>query len=465
MEVNNSHIEILLVQPAYGTEVEKRIFQPGIELPYNLTCLSGYLEKEGISSDIFDWRLHNNPVDVYVDKLNQLKPQIVGITSVTSGIENAARIAKITKQVNNNILTIIGGCHASALPQETLTKCTNFDYLVHGEGEIVLTNFVRAIHSNENDVENLKGLAFRKVNDIIVNPRENQILDLNQLPLPARDKIDLYRYVPKSATRNYRRLPTTGLSVSRGCPYNCLFCYKGVWGKSIRFRSREHVIAEIEHCIREYGIYDFRFYDDVLTYPKWDTIGFCDEIINKKLDITWSCWSRVNDVNYDLLAKMKKAGCYHIKYGIEFGTEKALKLSKKGSTLEQARRAIKLTKEVGIECKGSFICGIPGETFEDCEKTIEFALEISPDFATFYPYDCIPGSKFYEQINNGTTNGPLLSKDVTKKLASQAYKRFYFRFTFVFQRLKAMIASPKREIVALLSGLKMMTIFFTRKGN
>ncbi|MHC4570458.1 MAG: B12-binding domain-containing radical SAM protein [Planctomycetota bacterium] len=460
----NSEVEILLVQPEYGEEVKKRIFQPGLEFPYNLTCLSSYIEKEGIRNEIFDWRIHENPTERFIEVLKKLKPQVVGITSVTSGMKNAAKIAKIVKETDKNITTIIGGCHASALPEETLNNYPDFDYLVHGEGEIALTNLMKALNQPQERIQDLKGIAFRKKGNIKVNPREDLIHDLDIIPLPARHKIDIYRYAPNPGTRNYLRLPSTGFSIGRGCPYNCQFCYKGVWGKSVRFRSIDNVISEIEECISKYQIHDFRFYDDVLTFPKWDISGFCNKIIENNIDISWSCWSRVNDVNYEKLILLKKAGCYNIKYGIEFGTEKALKLSKKGIKLEQSREAIEMTKEVGIECKGSFVFGIPGETIEDCKKTIEFALSIAPDFATFYAYDSIPGSKFYQLEMAGTAE-QALSTNITKVLVSEAYKRFYLRPTFILQRIKNVFVHPKREIKALFDGMKMMLVFFLRKGG
>ncbi len=458
----DSQTEVLLVQPEYGEEVKKRIFQPGMEFPYNLTCLSSFLEKEGISNEIFDLRIHKRPDTLLTEVLQKLKPRVVGITSVTSGINNAAKIAKTIKDVDKNIITVIGGCHASALPDETLINYPHFDYLVHGEGEIVFTNLINAARISNKKIENLKGIAFRKDGIIKVNPREKRVSNLDELPFPARHKVDINKYVPNPATRNYWRLPTTGLSVGRGCPYQCLFCYKGVWGNSVYFRSSDHVLLEIKNCIERFGTHDFRFYDDVLTFPRWDIKGFSRKIIESGIDVKWSCWSRANDVDYETLVLMKKAGCYHIKYGIEFGTEKALKLSRKGITLEQSRKAIKITKEIGIECKGSFIFGIPGETVEDCRRTLEFALELSPDFATFYAYDCIPGSKFYKQAISGLSNEPALPRETTEKLVSKAYRRFYFRPAFLLQRIKCLIRNPQREIRAIFNGVKMMFLFFLR---
>ena len=161
------------------------------------------------------------------------------------------------------------------------------------------------------------------------------------------------------------------------------------------------------------------------------------------------------------LRLMKAAGCYHIKYGIEFGTERSLKLSRKGANLEQARRAKKKKKKVGIECKGSFIFGIPGETIEDCRKTIDFALKVSPHFATFYAFDPIPGSPFYQQLKQGEIDPrrDMISPETSHKLADEAYRAFYFRPAFVLQRMQRLLLHPGLESRMLFNGLHMMASY------
>lgn len=463
MEMMKQHV--LLVHPLYGEETKHRIFQPGIELPISLAYLSAYLEMRGLSNDILDTRLEKCPETSLCERINETKPRIVAFTSSTAGIKNAAKMAAQVKAINPQITTLIGGWHASALPEETLSSYPQFDFLIHGEGEVVLTNLVECIFGGS-QTRDIKGIAFKSNGKVQVNPREKLIDNLDDIPFPARHKLPVKLYHPRPATRNYLKLPTTGILLGRGCPYQCLFCYKGVWGKGVRFRSPENILEEIEMCINRFGIRDFRFYDDTLTFPRWDLEGFCNAIITKKLNISWNCWSRVNDVNTEKLRLMKEAGCYHIKFGIEFGTEKALRLAYKGATLEQARTAVDLAKKVGLECKGSFIFGIPGETVEDCKKTLDFALELSPHFATFYAFDPIPGSPFYNQIvtNEIDPEHGVLARELVQKMADDAYKVFYLRATFFFQRLKSLIQHPKRECLMLLNGIIMMSFYLLRKG-
>lgn len=459
-----SEVQVLLIQPDQGDFVKRRIFQPGVEIPLNVAYLEAYLEREVISGEILDMRIYPHPYKILETVIRKLKPRIVGISAFTSEIHNAGRVAKIIKDINKDIVVVIGGYHASALPVETLMKFSYFDYLVFGEGEVTFTELIRKIERKD-EISKLTGVAYREDGLVKVNPQRQLIESLDDLPLPARHKLEMDKYIPNPGTGNYLRLPSTGIIASRGCPFRCSYCSKGVWGITIRFRSPGNVIQEIEYCIDKYGIHDFRFYDDALTLPNWNLKGFCEMIIKRKLNISWNCYSRVNNITFDILRIMKEAGCYHIKYGIEFGTEKALKLANKKASLEQARAAVSLTKRVGIECKGNFMVGIPGEDIEDCKKTVAFAIELSPDLVSFYPFDLFPGSKFYEAVRDGEEAkvGSVLARDFTEELVSRAYKSFYFRLAYIFQRAKRLLKHPQREVQVVFNGLKMMLQFYFKK--
>jgi len=452
---------VLLIHPLYGDETIRRVFQPGVELPISLAYLASYLETQGCLCDFLDLRLESKPEQALSERLASNRYLVVGITASTAGLDMAARAAKQVKALAPNSKTVIGGWHASALPEDTLRAFPQFDYLVHGEGEVAFTRLVQFLDGG-GDPARVRGLAFRSNGEVIVNPREELITNLDQLPFPCREKLPIHRYQPTPATRNCLRLPSTGILVGRGCPYNCRFCYKGVWGKSVRFRSPQNVLDEIQLCIDRYGIHDFRFYDDSMTFPAWDLEGFCREVIRRGLRISWNCWSRVNNVSEEKLRLMKAAGCYHIKFGIEFGTERALRLARKGATLQQAQEAVRLSRKVGIESKGSFIFGIPGETVGECRDTISFALRTAPDFATFYPFDPIPGSPFHESILKGDINPAvdMLPREVTTRLADEAYRRFYLRPRFLLRRFTAFVRHPFRELRALVSGGLMLASYW-----
>jgi anaerobic magnesium-protoporphyrin IX monomethyl ester cyclase len=457
---------ILLIHPLYGMETKQGIFQPGIELPISLAYLAAYLDREGFESEILDLRIETDPLGALRRHLTMKRPLAAGITASTAAIDTSAAIASMIKSEYPEIFTILGGWHASALPRETLISYPQFDYLIHGEGEIAFTKLLISL-AGGNSGRDVPGVAWRQDGEVQVNPRGELIPNLDDLPLPARDKVPIDSYSPRPGTRNYRSLPSTGILVGRGCPYRCFFCYKGVWGPGVRLRSLQSVLHEIEYCLDRYGIRDFRFYDDAITQPGWDLEKFCEDLINRNLKINWNCWSRVNDVTESKLRIMKAAGCYHIKFGIEFGTEKALTLSRKGATLDQARQAVALAKKVGLECKGSFIFGIPGETVADCRETLRFALEISPHFATFYGFVPVPGSPFFEQIKKGkiVPARDMLPPTTTAQMVDEAYKKFYFRPTFIGQRLEQFIRHPQVETRMLWDGA-LMTVnhWLLRRG-
>ena len=446
--------DILLIQPHQGRQATDYIFQPGAEIPLNLACLSSYLEREGVTNEILDLRLYPDPIRVFKEVANIIEPKMIGISAFSSEKENADTIALVSKKENKERPIIIGGYHASALPRETLGAGL-YDFLVYGEGEISLTALVKCI-VNGGRVDSISGIAFKYNGQVVINPPRELISCLDSLPHPARHKLELGKYVPAPGTGNFLRLPTTGIMGSRGCPYNCNYCSKGVWGRAVRFRSPEDIVEEMADCTKAYGICDFRFYDDVLTLREGYIKKLCTLILEKGWDISWNCYSRVDTISLELLKLMKKAGCYHIKYGIEFGTEKALRLANKTTTLKQAREAVRLTKEVGIECKGNFILGIPGETEKDCLETIAFARDIMPDLASFYEYVSYPGSAFYQRDDR-------LSPEKVSKLVSRAYRSFYFSPRFVVQRLKRLARYPGREISLLYSGLSMMVAYFFKK--
>lgn len=444
-------LRVLLVQPDIvappgAPKGRAGVFKHGTEIPLGLMYISSFLISKDIDSTILDLRIHENPDSVLLDELSRRKPDVVGITAFSVEILGAEHVSALVKGVDPEVLVVIGGLHASALPEETLMGCDSFDFLVHGEGEVTFVELLRSIRAGA-ACEDLAGIAFRLGEKVVVNPRRELIADLDSLPLPDRSGIDLACYRPDVATFNYLRLPTTGLMASRGCPYDCYHCSKGVWGRSVRFRSAEGVFEEMRRCMIDSGIHDFRFYDDVLTLPGGPIRELCELILREGMDVSFNCYSRIDHITRDLLVLMKLAGCYHVKYGIEFGSERALELSNRQTSLAQARQVVALTREVGIMVKGNFMIGIPGERLEDVEKTISFAREISPDLASFGGFCIFPGSRFYKDVVLEKRTGPdydMLPKQELLRLIGKAYRRFYFRASYLVQILRLALTDRRR---------------------
>ena len=431
--------------------------------------LSAYLRSRRVRTRILDLRLEPEPELALRESLYQTSPDLVGITAFTVEMLGAEKAAGIARSASPGTPVVIGGLHASALPVETLSHCDSFDLLVHGEGEETLVEVLETL-MEAGPVDAIPGVAYRTPDGrVVVNPRRELIEDLDSLPFPDRSGIDQARYRPSAATFNYLRLPTTGMMASRGCPYGCFHCSKGIWGRSVRFRSADSVNDEMRRCIRDDDIHDFRFNDDVLTLPGGPIRDLCDAILSEDLDVSFNCYSRIDHMTRDLLVLMKRAGCYHVKYGIEFGSERASRLSNRQTTLEQARRAVAMTREVGIIVKGNFMIDIPGERLEDVRATIDFARELSPDLASFGGFCIFPGSRFYRDVVVEKKTGPdydMLPRPELLRLIGLAYRRFCFRLSYVLQILSLSLTDTRRlrmTIGFLLSGSVSLLGFLLRR--
>jgi anaerobic magnesium-protoporphyrin IX monomethyl ester cyclase len=494
-------MRVLLIQtPQIVRDV---ISLSGIEIPLNLTYIASALERPletidayqgrvddrtsqfalqmSVQVDILDLQFYKDPWSILQRKIASVKPDIVGITAFTIQANFVEMIAKIAKQIRSSTLTVFGGVHASALPEQSLREMPSVDIIARGEGEITLLEICarysdlkedtssQQIHSVYKDTQ---GLAIRDADGRpILNPSRPLIKNLDKLPFPAREKLDIRRYAPLFV--NYMHLPSTGIITSRGCPFQCTFCSKAVFQRTLRRRTPSNVVDEMQYCEKKYGIKDFRFFDDVLTINKKWLIEFCKILLERKCAYTWNALSRVSDVSEPLLRLMKRAGCYHIKYGVESGSQKILTAIKKNATLEQARNAIAATNRVGIESLAYYIVDFPGESLASMWNTIRFARCLNSTYAMFQHLTPIPGSAIYEQSKQednlihehwecyGEEDPPVLKNQTNlgtvQGILRQAYNRYYIRPMYVLGLIRfiALNFSPS-QLQRLLQGLKTM---------
>jgi radical SAM superfamily enzyme YgiQ (UPF0313 family) len=227
--------------------------------------------------------------------------------------------------------------------------------------------------------------------DNIINTGNRPLIgDLDSMPFPARDLVPYKKYTSLLATSSV----VTTMFTSRGCPYKCSFCDRPHLGSVFRYRSAEDVVAEMEECIRM-GIGEILIYDDTFTVNRQRVMDICNLILKKRLKFRWDIRARVNTVDFEMLKLLKKAGCERIHYGVESGNQGILNILKKGITLEQVRKAFRMTKKVGISTLGYFMIGSPSETRETIMQTINFAIEIGADFAHFTITTPFPGTELY----------------------------------------------------------------------
>lgn len=430
-------MKVLLINPPPRTPDRPSFLVP----PLGLAYLAAVLEKNKIPVEILDanalrlsWRQFHKIV-------KQKRPEIIGYTGMTPIIDTTFKAAKISRPFTKH--QILGGPHATTTGQAVFQKTADFDFVIVGEAEITFLKLVKAL-LNKKSLSDLPGLVTKDK----VNPRGQLIKDLDSLPFPSRHLLPqhLYRY---NLVRDY---PFTTMVTSRGCPFQCLFCDKAVFGYSYRKHSAEHVLAEIEEVVKKFHVRTIIFFDDLFTFDKDRIIKICQGIIKRNLKLDWKAEARVDTVDIKMLKMMKKAGCSVLGFGIESANQKSLDFLGKKTTLPQIKKALRMTRKAGIRTLGYFILGIPGETYKESQKTIELSLKLC-DFAAFSVLIPYPGTKLYSlALEKGWIRGtdaqnpfdqdlkkpalvsPGWTADDLKKIIREAHTRFYFRPSYIFKQ-------------------------------
>lgn len=435
-------MKVVLVNPPQLT----RYYQP----PMGLSLIAAVLEREGHQVSLLDANaLKLKPEDIfpYVADAN-----VVGLTAMTPTINVVISIARQLKLANPDLTIILGGAHGTLLPEETLTGAPQVDVVIRGEGEETIIDLLNAL-KNKHSLDDVLGISYRKDNQVVSTPERSTDVDLDSLPFLAYHLLPWQRYKPHPP--HGRALPFAAVITSRGCPYKCSFCSK-VFGSKFRGQSPERVVEEVAYYIERFGIKELAFYDDVFTLDKKRAYAIADGMIRKGLRIHWTCETRVNLVDRELLRHMKRAGCYTIAYGIESASQEILDTLTKGITLEQVEEAVRLTQEVGLQTIGYFMIGSPGEDTDTIAKTITFAKRLNLDFAQFAITTPFPGTELYNTYLRGgkddipwenflyegtggkvtpvfETNG--LNRSDLQHWVRTAYKQFYLRPSYLWQRI------------------------------
>ena len=379
-------MKVALIGPKWNELVNA---YPSLGLGY----LAAVAEQEGHEVAIFDFGLEPcRPMEDEVQDVIDFKPDLVAFTSMTTSYASVEQAAAMLKEALG-VTILIGGPHATSLPNETLQN-PNIDYLIYGEGEEAFIEFLRALEHGNRQWDGFQGLWYKEDGRILNNSQRALIKDLDALPYPARHLFRLHDY-PLYAPTGEQML--TVLS-SRGCPYNCSFCFKGIVGRTYRQRSPENIADELEHLMHTYGVRNFYFIDDLFTIDVRRLDKILDHFIERKMDIRWQCLARVDRVNPELLGKMYQAGCREIHYGIESGNPEVLKRTAKHIDLNRVRDAVTWTEAAGIRAKGYFILGLPGDNEETIAETIEFAASLPLTEAMFSIATPFPGTQLWNEL-------------------------------------------------------------------
>jgi anaerobic magnesium-protoporphyrin IX monomethyl ester cyclase len=412
----------------------------------SLLYLAPYLKQDGHEIIYIEGLFFS--LEKVMAELDRLKPDVIGITITSVDWENSRWMINELKVRFPGTIMVGGGIHPTLWLERCFEECAGLDVIVVGEGEHTMRELVARLASGE-PLDAVKGLIFRDGSGSLVRtPPRGIVEDIDTLPFPSHELVDISRYLPSPTF--YNSLPHANIIGARGCPYQCIFCHTD---NHVRMRSAANIADEIELLHKEQGVRDIAFWDDTFTLSEKRAMEFCDEMIRRGLKVDWAVNARVDRISAALLAKMKQAGCWRVLYGVESGVQKNLDTLRKGTTLEQIRNAVGMTVDAGIEAYGTFMFGIPGETFEEGLETIDFACSLPLNYAVFVNLTPLPGTSVYDDLLAGRlkpakfTENRFNFKNVSfvpegmteaqiRFLIQSGHRRFYLRPGMIWKKIR-----------------------------
>ena len=373
------------------------MFTPAVVLLFPI------LKNYGVTVEVLEANLDNLTPEQVKERIKIFKPHIYGISNLSIEYWKAAHLmAQLAKEVDRDITVIMGGVHATTLP-ERVVEDKNVDYLILGEGEIRLPKFLDIIQEDKPDFTQMEGVAFRENGKVVVQPNKDFVWDLDVFPLPDYSWLDwkkVFNYKRRGKIGiTPRRTPCATMITTRGCPYKCCFCANRlISGPKVRSRSAENVLKEIDMLVKNYGVRELLFMDDEMFGDRQRAIDILQGIKKRNYDLLWRCNNLASWLLDDeLLHLMKETGCYQIIISPETGSKRVLN-EILNNPLKQfkAKEIADKAKALGMEVEADFIFGLPGETWEEIRQTFKFAEDLNVDsvkFAIAVPY---PGTPLYE---------------------------------------------------------------------
>jgi len=375
-----------------------------VPFPFFLSYAASLAESRGFGVDLVDGIAEGLDEDAFVRRVRANNPDLVVLETSTPSIDVDLAMAERLKNEASTTIAL-SGPHASVFAQDVLRN-PFVDYVLAGEYEETVSDLASAIEAGS-DLNGVRGLCFRKDGAVVANPRRD-LLDLNGLPWPARHLLPMYAYNDAFAGMP---IPNVQMQASRGCPYGCIYC---LWpqvmygGRTYRTRDPVDVVNEMEWLLKHYEFKSVYFDDDTFNIGKKRMLQLCHEVSRRKIDIPWGIMARADTSDEETLKAMKDAGLYAIKYGVESGVQSLLDASGKSLDLEKTKHTVLLTKRLGIRVHLTFMFGLPGETHNTVDKTVQTALDLDPDSIQFSLATPFPGTEYFELADK---RGLLLTKD------------------------------------------------------
>lgn len=415
--------------------------------PYWLCYAAGVCMKRGHKVKVIDCITKKYNTEQTVKIVQKCTPDYIMAEITTSTCAQDYKVLEQIKSSYPEVKIVIGGTHATALSEQVLKECRAIDIIVRQEYDFLLADVIEA----NGAIEELKGITYRKGEQIVKNEDRVWTEDLDEIPFVS--KVYEKFLNPNDYFYAFARKPMIQIFSSRGCPYRCNFCSypETMTGRNVRKRSPQNFVDEIEYICKEMPyIQEIFIEDDTFTADKARVVEICDEMIKRNLKPVWSCNTRA-DLPYEVMKKMKEAGCRLLVVGYESGNQNVLNETKKGIKLEQSLEFAKNTKKLKLKVFGCFMIGLKGDNRKTIEETFRFAKKVYPDMIFFQQAVPFPGTGFYQWVKE---NGYLKTEDYSKWLNKDGYldclvnypyadareiekirdhlmTRYYFSFTYI----------------------------------
>jgi anaerobic magnesium-protoporphyrin IX monomethyl ester cyclase len=446
--------------------------------PLNLLALAAQTRRHGYDTKIVDCAVEKYDVRQSADKITSFNAQYIGLTATTLSISTAVQLAQEIKRRSPSSTVMVGGAHVTALPKKTMKDFPVFDIGVYGEGELTIINLLEALNKKQ-ELGSVRGIVFRdSLGGIQITEKQPFIEDLDTLPLPAWDLLEGFatRYAP--TTSRMTGLPSIYITSARGCPYQCIFCDRGVLGNRFRGFSAARVVQMFRQAQELFRVKHITVYDEIMAINRERVVNICQELMDAKLGIHWSCDMRADLISRheDLPQLMAKAGCKNISFGVESGNQEVLGFYKKGESLEEIKKAVALVHKADIATTGFFILGGPTETVRTIKDTISFAASLELDYALPFYFVPFPGSAIYENIvqygslnenwDQFSTAVPIfIPQGLTRKKLEQLYFSFTMKFYLKPRRLWQLFyrnLNPRSFVRLLKTGTGLIPLIVNR---
>lgn len=423
--------------------------------PLHLMYLAASLRKEG-----YDVRIIEDNSDRLGSKgtakaVAEEDPLMVGLTASTATLGVAFQYIEEIKKECPETKVVLGGPHVTFLPVETMQDCPAIDAVCIGEGEVTICEMMSKIEAGK-DLADVRGVAYRDDGRIVLGDTRELIKDIDSIPDPARDLLDMGHCV------DWNGDPIGTMITSRGCVFGCNYCVSSrIMGRRFRARSPEKIVDEMEELTGRYGIEYIEFLDDNFVLDRKRAKAVAKEIRRRDLDIKFVASSRVDTIDRELLGELQSAGLESIYYGIESGSQRVLDLMNKGVKVKNALDAVKAAKERNVRVVGSFILGYPGESLSEMNETIRHAISLDVDMAQFSILTPYPGTPVWERLKQKglladcgyekyTVLDPVidyeklgLSSNMVSRKLMEAYARFYLRPSYLVRNPDIIRMIPK----------------------